>query len=373
MNKNSAGIGFYCSSLAWGGLEMNLLRRAEWLSQRGWKTTVLCVENSPIDTEARRKSLNVINIRRNFKYCDIVNALRVERILKRNRINLLWIRDTRDISIASLVKRIFNVKVIYQQAMQIGVNKRDFFHTVRFSAIDAWISPLKFLANQVVKKTRFDAKKIHIVPLGVDVEKLIGKKISRSNARRILNVPDSGKIIGVIGRIDPLKGQLFLIEALRKLRDSRMNLNLLIVGEPTKDEGEEFFNFIKRRTHELNLDKNVFFRPFRKDVEIFYRAIDIFALPSKGETYGTVTIEAMIFGLPIIATDSGGTPEILEHGRLGFLYPPDDEEKFFEKIKWIVANEDEVKKIASLAKQTAREKYSHITECKKLEEIIEKL
>ena len=209
MLKKADIIGFYCSSLSWGGLEMNLVLRARWLCDKGRNVSVLCVQNSQIEKEAKKLDLDIIHIRRNLKYCDIVNAIRVNKILARNGIKILWIRNTRDISIAGIVKRISGgkIKIVYQQAMQIGVNKRDIFHTVRFSAIDAWITPLKFLAKQVKIKTRLNLKKVHVVPLGVELDKLIGRKISQSTAREILNIPHNKKFIGVIGRIDPLKGR----------------------------------------------------------------------------------------------------------------------------------------------------------------------
>ncbi len=64
-------------------------------------------------------------------------------------------------------------KLLYQQAMQFGVAKRDVFHTLRFRPIDAWVSTLEFLRNQVERATRFPKERIHVVPLGVDPSRLI--------------------------------------------------------------------------------------------------------------------------------------------------------------------------------------------------------
>jgi len=136
-----------------------------------------------------------------------------------------------------------------------------------------------------------------------------------------------------------------------------MDIDLLIVGDTTKHEGNEYQNFIKQEVKDLGMEVNVHFRPFLEDVEIFFRAVDLFIMASKGETFGMVTIEALTYGTPVLGTNSAGTPGILEYGKLGYLYEVDDERGFCEQVKWILNNKKDVNEKRDAALKVARHKY----------------
>lgn len=324
--SHTSRIGFYCSSVAWGGLEMNTVRYAKWMSDRGWNVIVFCVENSHIHQHAGELKLEIILVKRNRKYFDWLNAFRVKRLFDQHGISLCWFRDTRDFDLLGWVKRFGNghLKLLYQQAMQFGVSKKDFMHTFRFAPIDVWISTLHFLADQVKSQTHFPPEKIHVIPLGVDETSWLKNPISTLDARATLKLPQDAIVAGIIGRIDPLKGQHLALDAFLQLADQYPRFHLLIFGESTLHEGNEY----EKQLHQVAIDSKfsdrIHFRPYSKNVQLFYQSIDMFLMCSKGETFGTVTIEAMCFSKPVIATNSSGSPEILDGGKCGMLFEPGD-------------------------------------------------
>lgn len=207
-------IGFFCSSTSLGGLEINIVRMADWMKQRGWDVILYVLKDSPMEAIAGEKSLTISHINRHWKYFDFIEALKLLQKIKKDGIDIVFIRDTRDIGLIALAKTLSGnkLKLIYQQAMQIGVDKRDIFHTLRFLKIDAWLTPLHWLAEQVKTRTRYPAGKIHIVHKGIELEKFIHKKRSKQKAREMLSLSSDARILGIIGRIGPGKGQHFLIE-----------------------------------------------------------------------------------------------------------------------------------------------------------------
>jgi len=345
------------------------------MKQRGWDVVLYVLKDSPMEEIAREKSLTINHINRHRKYFDFIEALKLLQKIKKDGIDIVFIRDTRDIGLIALAKTLSGgkLKLIYQQAMQIGVNKRDLFHTLRYSKIDAWLTPLHWLAEQVKTRTRYPAGKIHIVPKGIELEKFIHKKHSKQKARDMLSLSSDARILGIIGRIEQGKGQHFLIEAVNHLNSLDCHVELLITGEPTKNEGTEYLDYLHKLIGEYNLNDKVHFRPFTDDVETFYCSIDIFTLASRAETYGTVTIEAMASGLPIIATNTGGTPEILKNGELGLLYPPGDIEAFSKNVIDLLDNPTKMIELGERAKKEAIERYSHESESKLIEEIIDRV
>ncbi len=354
---------------------MNFVRYASWMQERGWKVIVFCVENSNIHQRAISESVEVVNIKRNGKYFDLMNAFRVKRMFQKHEISVCWFRDTRDFSLLGLVKRISgsNFKLMYQQAMQFGVSKKDFFHTQRFKPVDAWISTLHFLADQVRSMTHFPQSRIHVIPLGVDVSLMKKNAIGPDASRMKFDLPSEIRLLGMIGRLDPLKGQHVAIEALYLLHQRGQQCHLLICGESTLHEGAEYGIHLHSLVNKYKLESFVHFRPFSQEVQNFYEAIDIFVLCSKGETFGTVTIEAMAFEKPIVATRSSGTPEILQQGECGILFDPGNAMELADALQTFLLSEEFCKQMGQKAEAVFSSHYSKEISIRKMEDIVTSL
>jgi len=367
--------GIYCSSSSWGGLEMNTCRLAEWMSQRGGDVVLFCIRNSPLFRTATEKNIPVIAIRKNKRFFDVFNALRLRQMLASRNIRFLIITFKRDLDFGCMVKVIDReqVQLIYQQHMRLGVSKKDFIHTFLFRRLDAWITLLPYMKEEICQKTRYPVDRIHIIPLGLDVKNLTSRKIPKADARRILDLPFAGMVLGILGRLDRQKGQHIVIEALSLLRKKRYDLSLLIMGESTRNEDVDYADELKSLTKQFHLDEQVAFRGYHKDVSLFYSAVDLFILGSYGETYGMVTIESMLFGVPVIGSDAGGTPGILGNGTYGWLYKPQNPADLAGKIAEVLADSENMHRIASRAQEFAHQTFSHETECSAIEKLFQQI
>jgi len=309
---------YLCSSKSWGGLELNQLRNALWMHKRGHEVLVLGVENTPYFKKALEWSLPTIAIAPYRKYYAFGSALKLARILKNEKASHLFIRDTRDMSMMASLKFLLkkSITTVYFMEMQLGVSKKNVLHTLRFSFLDFWSCPLQGLIEQVQEKTRFNPNRLLLIPSGLDRSSLMA--IDKESARNTLNLPKEVLIFGLIGRLDPQKGQHLLVEALAKLKSAQIHIVLL--GESTKGEGDQYLNNLKEQILKENLSKQVHFRPFREDVSVFFSAIDWMVMATKAETFGMVSIESMACGTPVLGSNAGGTPEILNFGNLGVLF-----------------------------------------------------
>ena len=354
---------------------MNTVRYAKWMQEKGYRIFLFVVAHSPIAEEAKRMGLPLVAIPRNLKYFDLLNAYRMSVLFRKLGVSLVWFRDTRDMDLLAWSRRMPGSKfrLLYQQAMQFGIDKRDFFHSIRFNAIDAWVSTLEFLRQQVERSTHYPKHRIHVVPLGVDTVRLRPNDGLRQVARNHFQLSADVFVFGVIGRIDPLKGQHLAIEALHQLHQRNVRAHLLIVGESTRNEGNEYVTSLRMLMEKSNLREFVHIHPYSADVFNFYHAIDAFMLCSKGETFGTVTIEAMAMGLPIMGTNSSGTPELLNHGSCGLLVNPDDIFEWSRAMEKLAEKNDEILKMAMRAKERFKLHYSKEASVSRMIEIVEQL
>jgi glycosyltransferase involved in cell wall biosynthesis len=329
-------LAYLCSSISWGGLEMNQLKNAFWMHQRGHDVVVIGIENSPIVSEAQLKDINVLTIEKHRKYYDFKSGKNLAKKLMQLEVTHLIVRDNRDISLAVIAKRLCKrtLHLSYFMEMQLGVSKKGLFHSIRYSYLDLWSCPLNWLAEQVESQTRVNPKKIKVIPSGLDFEQL-DIELDKFKAREILNLPKDNFIFGLIGRFDEHKGQLLVLEAFKKI-DSKKAI-LCFLGEPNREGGSDYFERVQDFINQNGLEDDVIMRPFRKDVHVFYKAIDCCVMASKAETFGMVTIESLFCGTPVLASNAGGSIELIEDGNTGLLFESLNSTDLAEKMSLMLA------------------------------------
>lgn len=372
---NRPTIGFLCGGNAWGGLEMNVLRLAEWLRDRGWSIILYTEPTSPLYEHAAKQNFVTRPINSRSKYRGLFSAPKLATQIKQDGVDVLVLHTNRQLLLAVLAKLLSGnrFKLVYQQHMHIGGSKTDLFHRWEYGKIDSWIAPLEMFASRVSKQTPMPAEKVVVIPFGVEIKKFTDRTFSRAAARETLSLPPDELIVGVVGRIDRLKGQDILIKAVSELHQNGLKAHILIMGDSTHQEGEQFATHLRSLTKELALSDFVHFRPHREDVAVAYHAIDIFAMTTYSETYGMVTIEAMAAGLPVVGSNDGGTMEIIKPGLTGFLVEPGNPASLAAALLKIGRDPELRKKLGAEAAIEASRNYSHLFQCERFENLMHRL
>ena len=349
-------IGFYCSSISWGGLEMNSVRYAQALQQENFEIQVYGVEGTSFYQSAAELELPIQAIPRNKKYFDVKLARRLAKIFQKDEIEIVHFRDNRDLDFLGWVKLFSSgkIKLVYHQAMQLGVPKKDLLHTFRFNRIDAWVSTLNYMKKQVLSHTNFPEKKLHVIPLGTNIDST--SIHSKEEARKLLNLLSNKFLVGVVGRLDEKKGQLEVIQALSLLKESEKNIHVVFIGDKTKNEADAYVQKLQHAIELNHLQEKTTFLPHQSDMQLLYGAFDLVIVPSWEETFGTVTIEAMASGVPVIGSNTAGTAEILENET--FLFHAKNPEDLSSTLLNILKNDDLRAKWAIDLQHKFQEKYS---------------
>jgi D-inositol-3-phosphate glycosyltransferase len=370
--ENAPQLGVLCFSSSLGGLELNSLKFASWMQERGWRVTFFVPPATPLAQLAEEwfVPFETLAVRRGLAMPLLAWALKEQ--LERLHIEVLVVTQNKDLAVATLVKTLMggHLRLIYQQHMQLGRPKRSLVHTLRFNLVDAWLTPLPGLAREVAAKTHFDTAKLHVVPLGLPLEQFAPPTHTPAQARHELGLPLDVPLLGILGRIDDGKGQDFVIDVLHQLRQlHRSAAHLVIMGEPTRNEGDAYLRQLQAQIARLGLQDCVHFRGFRADPAVFYHAIDVFMMASVNETYGMVTLEAMAAGVPVVGAATGGTLELVRHNHTGLLYLWQDVPACVRAVRRTLENPAATHERVEHARLD-RWRYSHHRQCALTEDVI---
>jgi glycosyltransferase involved in cell wall biosynthesis len=148
--------------------------------------------------------------------------------------------------------------------------------------------------------------------------------------RSKLGIPSSAIVVGFVGNMRPVKGVDVLLNSALKLHDAE-TIHWMLLGKIEDKQVAELVNHpaIRDRVHSLG---------WRDDAQALLAAMDVFAMPSRSEGFSRAISEAMEAGLCVVATNVGGTPELIRHEIDGLTVPPEDPTALAEAIRRVAAN-----------------------------------
>ncbi len=167
----------------------------------------------------------------------------------------------------------------------------------------------------------------------------IKNKISKERMEKIIKKRDLKKSINILflSNMDELKGWFELLKACEILKNKKIDFNCIFVGSWFDKKLEKrFYNFIDKK----NLKKQVAYvgRKTGKEKEKILEASDILVFPTKKETFGRVILEAMQYGIPVIANGIGAIPTTIKNGKTGFVLERNSPEEIAEYLETLIKN-----------------------------------
>ena len=174
----------------------------------------------------------------------------------------------------------------------------------------------------------------------------------RETARFALRLPPDALVLGTLGRLTEQKGQRTLLQALASLAQSQPNLVAFLAGDgPMRAE-------LEAEAARLGLSDRVRFLGIRRDRATLYAAMDVFVLPSRWEGLSLALVEALGTGLPVVATDVGGNPEVVRHGETGLTIPPDRPDALADALGRLAREPDLRTQLGEAAAADARTRFA---------------
>lgn len=226
------------------------------------------------------------------------------------------------------------IKVIYEAHGFHFFKGGDIKNWVLWYPIEKWFSRYTdtlITINKMdyaVALEKFKAKNVKYIPgVGIDLSRFENAD-TVNDIKTEFGLSDNAKIVMSVGELNKNKNHQVIIRALHHLKDG--NIHYLIAGNgPLKD-------VLIKLSAQMNVQNNIHFLGYRRDVPALLKGADVYAFPSLREGLGLASIEAMAAGLSILTSDRHGINDYSENGKTGFKYHPLDYKGFADGIRRIV-------------------------------------
>lgn len=247
---------------------------------------------------------------------DIGPAFKVAKIIRSERYDLVHTHTPRAALVGQLASRITRSPMVHHIHSPTGRDTEDSrrnrvnwqIEKLSLTGVKRLIPVSSSLSRYLIAEG-FDQRRVRVVPNGVPTPGPLPKR----------RAPSAEWIIGTVALFRPRKGVEILIEALAILRAEGRRLRIRAVGPFDTPEYEAS---VKKIAEQAGVSADIDWTGFTRDVNAELSGMDLFVLPSLyGEGMPMVILEAMAIGVPVVATDVEGIPEVLEQGSCGLLVP----------------------------------------------------
>ena len=201
-------------------------------------------------------------------------------------------------------------------------------------------------------------RRVSVIPNAVDLQKFSANTGARKRIRQELNVAADAPVIGMIGRLTPAKGQLEMVKLFPKVLDRFPNARLLIVGAPAFNNEHEYLQLLNQTIAEMKVSDRVQILGARDDVAEVLRALDLLVVNSASEACSLVILEAMASGTPVLATSTGGTPEIIQHQKNGWLVKFQNDDDLTSGVSALLSDQEARERLGLQGQRDAAERYT---------------
>jgi glycosyltransferase involved in cell wall biosynthesis len=249
---------------------------------------------------------------------DLHAGWKLSRIIKELKPDIVHAHDPHGVAFASLALSFLTSRtcpgLIASRRVAFHL-KSHAFSRWKYHQVDCFVAASEAIRHVLVGDG-IEPSRVVTVHEGIDVHRGQAEPVANIHAEFWL--PTHAPIVGTVAALSQEKGHRHLIDAaalvVREVPDARF----VILGEGDQRPA------LERQIKELHLDKHVVLPGFRADILSFMRAFDVFVMPSLSEGLGTSLLDAMASAKPVVASNTGGIPEVVAHSETGFLVPPRD-------------------------------------------------
>ena len=352
-----------CLSPDLGGLELFMMRASRYLGEE-------CI--SVINEKGKLKSYyegthyRYATLKRRSVLVSWLSARLLAKIIDEEEIDVLHLHWTKDLPLAVMAKLLSTrkPKVVQSRHMTMTRFKDDFYHRFLYKNLDMILAVTQQVKSQIEKFIPSDIRpRTEVLYIGAEQPTVISSE-ERNERRQQMGLYNAFTV-GIVGRIEEPKGQHIVLEAVKALHQNGVDAKALIVGH-AMDEG--YLQKLQNDYADIAL-----FTGFTKEAQTLMQLCDVMVLATENETFGLVLIEAMMCGVCVVASRSGGPLEIIDDGINGLLFKTFNVLDLAEKLRLLYEKRDLRQKFAEAGRSKALEVFESQKQFAELKRVLENL
>lgn len=334
------------TAATWRGGQNQVLLTAREMERLGLASTLVCRARGALESRAREVGLTVrgLPFRGDLWPPAIVGLARA---LRRLAPDVLLLHDPHAVSAGLVAARLAGGTRLVA-VRRVDFSLRGTLSRRKYSACDRVIVVSRKVAA-VVEKSGVDPARVRVVYEGVPER---APQPGGREALRALGVPEEAPVIGNVAALTGHKDHETLVEAMALVRPRAPEVRLVIAGEGERRPRLEAL------VRERGLGDRVVLAGFRRDLDRLLPALTVFCLSSHLEGLGTSVLDAMSFGLPVVATAAGGIPEAVEDGVTGRLVPPRDPRALADALLEMLGDDERRRLFGEAGQRRFRDRFT---------------
>ncbi len=331
--------------------------------KEGYEVELLTPSLGPLTESLMQEGIpiHILGLTRSFY---VHQSFRLARLLKKRQIDLVHTHTSLNPEILCRIACFLaRVPIICHQH-----DPTDYYHpNLLIAWYQRWLDRLtshfvarfiavsKYRCNAMVRGRGYRRDQVHLIYNGIDIGRFASRN-GRESVRQEWALGVDETAIGLIGRLEPSKGQETLIEAIPLVRNQFPRTRFFLIGGDHR-LGQPSLLRYQRLIQKLGLEKVCFFLGFCHDVERMLRGLDLVVLPSWWEGHPLALLEAMAAGKPVIASSVGGVPEIVSHKKTGLLIPSQNPQALSKAICELLGRPKWARELASNAYEEVSKRF----------------
>ncbi len=335
----------------WRGGEQQTLYLCRGLAERGHLVHLAAQPGSPMAARAREAGIATFEIRMRSEG-DVAAIRRLALLMRRHKYDVVHSHTSHAHFIVWFAayfggrpRRIVSRRVdfsIYKH--RFSLSKLKYIH-----GADRYIT-VSGAVRQVLIGDKVPPERIRVVHSGIDTGRF--PNIKENPLKAAFGIRNGAPVVGNIAHMVDHKGQKYLIDAIPLILEKRPDARFFIVGDGP------LMKRLSRRAQSLGLEGRLFLPGFKSNVAAFLDMFNVFVMPSVMEGLGTSVLDALACGKPVVATRTGGIPEMIEHGRTGLLVQPRDPGELANGVLDLICNPAKAARLGREGKKAVEKQFS---------------
>lgn len=357
MPKNQHYLVQILMGRAWAGPHMYLMRIAREAKARGYIPVVATSAGSPLEGRARRAGFRVVTLSPDDRGA-FWNQLR-------DHVRFGACENVHLHSIRGLPRGFISLPAHIQMLLtEHSYRFRDVLHPLSrmaLSRVDKVLAISDAIASVNARALGINPERVQILHHGVDLDRFRPehRAAHRSEARRRFRLAPDATVVLVSSVFRRIENVFALAETLSRLKDRTPEVHLLLTGDFEKNAAAQLYRAeLMEKVGHLRVRGRVHFTGYLEDIEAAYAAADVVAVPTEYEAFGLPALEGMACGLPVIGSDKGAFPEIVEHGESGICIDVRDADAWTAELTRLLDDPDHRERMARGGRERAEASFA---------------